>query len=94
VTKCPIILQLRSYKDDEDEDYVEVYVENNKDETFNKSTDLEELGAMLEEASETLLEREGGSMLSEIPIHVKISRKDYMDLTLIDLPGITYNQKD
>jgi len=48
---------------------------------------------MLIKESDKLLKLEGGKQISKTPIHVKIQWKDFMDLTLIDLPGITYSQK-
>jgi len=48
---------------------------------------------MINDRTSWLLEKEKGREISETPLHVVIKKKDYMNLTLIDLPGLTYSQK-
>jgi len=83
VTKCPLIIQSRKAKDNDE--YAEIYYENEK-KVSNRVT-LQKLSEAIIEAQNCLTEKEE---ISDIPIHIKLFKNNSPDLTLYDLPGLTY----
>ena len=57
------------------------------DKDFSKTKDI------IGKVTQDLLEHER-KVISSTPIIVKVSKKDLIDLTLIDLPGLTYREID
>jgi len=86
VTRCPIILQLRRGK----ECQVEVRIDKEEEEKALKSKNIEKTKQLIEEGTERLLWKDKNSIISKTPLNVKVTKPDLIDLTLIDLPGLTY----
>lgn len=86
VTRSPIILQLRCAE----KEHVEVWIEGDPDKKSLKSNDLSKAKEFIEAATADLLDWHKDTPIVKTPIHVQISEPDLIDLTLIDLPGLTY----
>ena len=64
-----------------------------KDEKSESSDNLKETKDLITRVTERLLKKENAK-ITKTPIHVKITKSDLIDLTLIDLPGLTYLNQD
>lgn len=86
VTKCPIIIQIRNVKDSKEE-YASVRFEGDlgKEEIVL----LCDLSSKIEEAQNELLKNKN-SDITDTPLHVFVRKLNSPDLTLYDLPGMTY----
>jgi len=82
VTKCPLILQSRQAKDKE---YAEIYIETDNKEI--KKVELQNLSQAIMDAQNCLTQKEE---ISDTPIHIKLFKNNSPELTLYDLPGLTY----
>lgn len=89
VTRCPIIIQSRSVKKEEDE-FAEISI-HDYEEYQNTKVPLNELSSKLSEYQAKLLELKELE-ITDIPITVKFYKRNAPDLSLYDLPGITYKK--
>ena len=92
VTKCPIIIQLRSQDRDEGEYGVVDFAYN--DGTIEKSNNIpiDKLEEKIREYQEKLL-KHAGVKITERPLNLRVVMKNVPDLTLYDLPGMTYSEQ-
>ncbi len=87
VTKCPIVIQIRGVEDTEEES-AKVRIEGEKPEN-EIQIPLAELHAKIHEKQNEILAKTK-SEIAEIPLYVTVKKRNAPDLTLYDLPGITY----
>ncbi|ODM93301.1 Dynamin-1-like protein, partial [Orchesella cincta] len=82
VTKCPIIVQLHTINDDDDNEEEEgIELEDFPED--GRSDDYDEVRAKIGE----LMERNDGA-ITETPIIVRVYSRNVITLTVVDLPGI------
>ena len=95
VTITPIEIQLRNLKEDKDDYAIVKFADdiNNKD-VIN--CDLEEVGNVINQFQDKLRQEHGlkprEKKLFNQKILVKVFRKNAVDLTLVDLPGLNFNE--
>jgi dynamin 1-like protein len=89
VTKCPLILQLRSLPTGEDE-YFTIRTDNELEASAEKFFDFTQIPTKIKEKSDDMTI--GFQKIVKTPIHLKVFRRDYINLTLVDLPGIFYGE--
>ena len=85
VTKCPIIIQSRLARSREDEGAIismEGYPDSDK-------ISLAELSSKISEYQDKLISSNRGE-ITDIPININLNKLSAPDLTLYDLPGLTY----
>lgn len=91
VTKCPIVIQIRNVKDDSLE-YATVRIEG--EETFDKEKiPLKDLSQKINDTQNAILKR-NASEISDVPLYVYVNKLNSPDLTLFDLPGLTYKNEN
>ena len=86
VTRCPIIIQLR--KAINDNEYARIKFDTDKDENA-ETINLSEISNKLSEY-QNILVQESKKDITNKAIKLEVNRIDAPDLTLYDLPGITY----
>ena len=83
VTRCPLEIQLRNT---EGLECAEIWTGNeNRDGT---TVELSQISEAIDKKQKEMTEV-GGAISSE-PIYLRINKRGFMDLTLVDLPGLTY----
>lgn len=90
-TKCPTVIQLRSLGENEQE-YALVRVEGEPLESARKIA-LSEIDQTIRNLQEQILESKQTS-ISDTPIYLNVHKRDAPDLTLYDMPGLTYKNPD
>ena len=92
VTLCPIIMQLRNTKEKE---FARIKYESESEDLF-KNIELNEIADEIMDYQNRLLQAEGlaedKKKLFDKPIQVEINRNKAPNLTLIDLPGLTFSE--
>jgi GTPase SAR1 family protein len=89
VTKCPIVLQMRNVSLSSEE-YATVRIEGDKNDSPKFA--LKELNEKIRATQEELITREK-TEISDNPIYVYVRKVGAPDLTLYDLPGVTYKNE-
>ena len=87
VTKCPIVIQLRST---ENEEYATIREEGQENEI---KIPLKDLSEKIAEAQTNLIKKVKQE-ITDIPLYVNVKMQGAPDLTIYDLPGITYKDED
>jgi GTP-binding protein EngB required for normal cell division len=90
VTKCPIVIQMREAKSKEFE-HATIRIEGEDDRNLHK-INIDDIKVQLELYQEKVLSC-GKDEISEVPIYVCIEKVGVPNLTLYDLPGITYKNE-
>ena len=91
VTKCPIIIQLRECPFDEQEI---AFVREQGEKIENvKGVALDQLSIEIAEAQRRLIEKEKIE-ITDKPLYVNVNMHGAPNLTLFDLPGITYKKEE
>lgn len=90
VTRGPIIIQLRNAKESEQQS-ASIRVEKQGEE--ERKIALTEIGAAILERQQELTVKQG-IMITSIPIVVRVTKVNVPDLTLYDLPGISYQNDE
>ena len=85
VTKCPLIMQLRSTKGEEFADIRTAKQNEGEEEIID---DLSKVADHIRAKSEDLTKDKSKIVSTEI--YLRIFKKDFVDLTLVDLPGLYY----
>ncbi len=88
VTKCPIVIQMRNATKREEE-YASIKIDTEKEVKFT----LNELKIKIFESQEELLNKSLGE-ITDISLYVYVKKVRAPDVTLYDLPGITYKNED
>lgn len=86
VTKCPIEIKLRCCKENEDES-ASIKIEDEPE--YKDGIKLEDLAEVIKEKQEIIISKHKKEIVN-CPISVKINKINAPDLTLYDLPGMTY----
>ena len=92
VTKCPLIMQLRNT---DGREYADIRTSKQPIEEATE-IDMSKIHEYIKTKSNELTgddEKSKSNIVSD-EIFLRIYKKDYIDLTLVDLPGITYEKKD
>lgn len=84
VTRCPLVMQLRNT---EQEECAQIWTGNEQQENAEK-VDLANIGPIID-AKQREMTAVGGKISRE-PIYLRINKQNFFDLTLVDLPGLTY----
>lgn len=87
VTKCPIVIQIRGI-DCKNQESANVRIEGDEVEKA-ESVPLEELHKKINEKQNQILNK-AGTEITDTPLYVNVKKQNAPDLTLYDLPGITY----
>jgi GTP-binding protein EngB required for normal cell division len=91
VTKCPIVIQMREAKSKQLE-HATIKIEGEDDKKL-KRINLTEIKTQLEEYQTKVLSG-GKDEISETPIYICFEKVGVPNLTLYDLPGITYKTEN
>lgn len=91
VTKCPIILQMRSVNTPEEE-YAQIRLEGDKNDSTPK-INLKDLSEKISELQEQVI-KSSNLGITDTPIYVYVRKVGAADVTLYDLPGITYKNEN
>lgn len=90
-TRCPTIIQLRSLKDDESEEAF-IRIEGRAAESANK-IQINQIDETIRNIQNELI-KDKNTSVSETPIYLNVRAKDVPDLTLYDMPGLTYSNPE
>jgi len=90
-TKCPTVIQLRNLLNEEPE-YAIIRIEGENAESERKIS-LEEIDKNVRLLQEELLKDKRIS-ISDAPIYLSVNKHDAPDLTLYDMPGLTYKNPE
>ena len=83
VTRCPLEIQLRN---SEGPECAQIWTGNqNQDATV---VELNQINEAIDTKQREMTQV--GGAISKEPIYLRINKKNFMDLTLVDLPGLTY----
>jgi len=84
------VLQLRSLQSagQEVDEYFTIRTDLEDENQVEKFTDFSKIPDKIKEKSDDMTV--GFQKIVQTPIHLKVFKKDYIDLTLVDLPGIYY----
>jgi len=88
VTKCPLILMLRSLGEDAESEYFTIRTEFEEEAKAEKLLDFSKIPEKIKEKSDDMTV--GFQKIVQTPIHLAVYKKDYINLTLVDLPGVYY----
>ena len=91
VTRCPMILQLKRPKSQGES--AEVWIEGEDPSSAITITDHSQLSEAIMRKQDDLIKKEKLE-ISKTAINIKVFCKDVPELTLYDLPGITYKNTD
>ena len=85
-TRVPVVIQLRALSHAADSEYALIRVQSQNEETAKRIT-LEQVAEKIKEYTDKIAGN--GKDVQDEPIELTVFRKEQLDLTLVDLPGIT-----
>ena len=88
VTRCPIIIQSRMVKSENDEG-ADISIEGTEERL--SSISLDDLPKSIAVFQDKLIQMKNVE-ITDTPINIRLNKRNAPDLTLYDLPGITYKQ--
>ncbi len=91
VTRCPIILQMRNVNSPDEEG--SIVREEGNDNQNEELIPLKELSERISQAQQNLIQKMKVE-ITDVPIYVYVRKVGAPDLTLYDLPGITYKNEN
>jgi len=84
VTRCPLVMQLRNT---EGQECAKIWT-GQENEAEAELVDLAKIAETIDKKQKDLTAV--GGAISREPIYLRIYKQDFFDLTLVDLPGLTY----
>ena len=87
VTRCPLVIQLRNAANDEEE-HAKIWAGTENQEDAAETVSLSGIGAVIDAKQKSMTSE--AQKISKVPIYLRIIKKNFFDLTLVDLPGLTY----
>jgi len=91
-TKCPTVIQLRSVDIDEEAEYALIRLEGQPPESARRIA-LSEIDQNIRILQDEHL-RDKSTSISDTPIYLNVHKRGAPDLTLYDMPGLTYKNPE